>query len=523
MENPVRKQLNDFIGRRKITHPQFIQQKSMDRYFSSVGVDGQREIVHGLLRFSDLKKISDDSRKKIVQLYDNLYLLKEPLKKRRTFYLNPKSDSSQKTAIIKLLDQNNRLMGEIIEHLKENDDETVQAIINWTISTVNLFGDVYLKNRCEIEGLKKIRQQAVHLVEQISDIMSAFAEELEAGKSSGGTGMFASKAKKEAQQLLEEKIAHTRKVIANLGKTEKLVDAMREPIFLAQRVSQALQKAADSITPEWQTFFVSRIMDEKGLPEVSCTASHGLKAAQEQNYENSFSTKIREVRENLEAFKQLLPLNREILLSCGVDNENIFPRIIQASRSLYALLSNLFLELQFAYRNGLNRKMQILHDRKTYEMERIRSDKALKTDFARALEEIYPTDFNDRKAALIETIHRGITRDQHSLLRSETNFWSEMKNKLFAQSSESRQSLFIRKRRMVNEILPDEQHYIEYSDKLRKTIDISDKEKAGFDPFVQQDFHELLKYLVSLYREAAEHVKEDTVLGEAEDGQTAPA
>ncbi len=88
------------------------------------------------------------------------------------------------------------------------------------------------------------------------------------------------------------------------------------------------------------------------------------------------------------------------------------------------------------------------------------------------------------------------------------------KDKLFEQGSENRESLFIRKRRMVNEILPDEQHYIEYSDRLRKTIDISSTEKAGFEPFVQQDFHELLKYLTGLYQDAAEHVKKEEV-GEA--------
>ncbi|NQU65347.1 MAG: hypothetical protein HQ517_13840 [SAR324 cluster bacterium] len=335
--------------------------------------------------------------------------------------------------------------------------------------------------------------------------------------------MFASKAKKEVQQTLDEKIAHTRKVIANLARTGKLIDAMRESIFLAQRVNLALQRTPDGVTPEWKTFFVSRIKDEKGLPEVASCSNSGLKAAQEQNYENIFTAKIQESRKNLDGFKQMLPFNREILLSCGVEDEDTFSRILQASRSLHTILSNLFLELGFAYQTGLNRKMQILHDRKTYEIERVRSDKALKTDFARALEEIYPTDFIDRKAALIETIHRGITKDQHALLRSEINFWSMMKDKLFEQGGESRQSLFIRKRRMVNEIMPDEQDYIEYSDKLRKTIDISSTPKPGFDPFVQQDFHELLKYLVSLYREAAEHVKEEIVGGNAEDGNTAPA
>ncbi|MFH2133432.1 MAG: hypothetical protein ABIK68_23895, partial [bacterium] len=61
-----------------------------------------------------------------------------------------------------------------------------------------------------------------------------------------------------------------------------------------------------------------------------------------------------------------------------------------------------------------------------------------------------------------------------------------------------------------------EQFFIEYSDKLRKTIDISETEKFGFVPFVQQDFHELLKYLVGLYRDAAEHVR-DTNQPEAAD------
>ncbi len=44
-----------------------------------------------------------------------------------------------------------------------------------------------------------------------------------------------------------------------------------------------------------------------------------------------------------------------------------------------------------------------------------------------------------------------------------------------------------------------------------KTIDISNTEKAGFEPFVQQDFHELLKYLTNLYRDAAEHVQKKEV------------
>jgi len=509
MENSVRRQLNDFIGRRKITHPQFIQEKSIDAYFSSIGVEGQREIVHGLLRCSDLKKISDDIRKKIVHLYNNLYSLKEPLKKRQTIFIGSKSQGSRKTAIIRLLDENNRLMGEIIEHLQENTEETAQAIISWTISTVNLFGSVYLKNRCEIEGLKKVKQQATHLAEQISDILKAFSEELEAGKSVGSKGLFASKAKKEAQQVLDDKIAFAQKVIDNLGKTEKLLDTIREPIILAQRTGQALQKAADSVTPDWQTFYVSQIKDEKGLPEVAIASKTGSKGALEKKYEKHFTAEIQGVREQLEAFKQMLPINKEVLISCGMADENTLSRIIQAARSLHSIVSNLFLELRFAYKNGLNRKMQILHDRRTYEMELIRTDRTLKTDFARALEEIYPTDFNDRKAALIETIHRGITKDQYTLLRSEANFWSMTKDKLFEQGSESRQALFIRKRRMVNEILPDEQHYIEYSDRLRKTIDISSTDKAGFEPFVQQDFHELLKYLTSLYQDAAEHVKEE--------------
>ena len=509
MENPVRRQLNDFIGRRKIIHPQFIQEKSIDTYFSSIGVDGQREIVHGLLRCSDLKKISDDIRKKIIQLYDNLYNLKEPLKKRQTIFIGPKKEGSRKTAIIRLLKENNRLMEEIIEHLKENTDETAQAIISWTISTVNLFGTVYLKNRCEIEGLKKVKQQATHLAEQISDILKALTGELEAEQSTASKGLFASKAKKEAQQALEDNIAFAQKVIDNLGKTEKLLDTMREPIFLAQRTSQALQNAADSVTPDWQTFYISPMKDEKGLPEVSIVPNSGSRGAVQKQYKKHFTAEIQEVGKRLEEFKQLLPFKQEILLSCGMEDENTMPRVIQAARSLHSVVSNLFLELQFAYKNGLNRKMQILHDRKTYEMELIRTDRTLKTDFARALEEIYPTDFNDRKAALIETLHRGITKDQYTLLRSETNFWSMTKDKLFEQGSESRQSLFIRKRRMVNEILPDELHYIEYSDRLRKTIDISSTEKPGFEPFVQQDFHELLKYLTSLYQDAAAHVKEE--------------
>ncbi|MBT7891972.1 MAG: hypothetical protein HN580_23345, partial [Deltaproteobacteria bacterium] len=242
-----------------------------------------------------------------------------------------------------------------------------------------------------------------------------------------------------------------------------------------------------------------------------------------KDYQKSFSAEIQGVAEQLDGFKQLLPINQEILVACGVEDEEKSPRIIQASRSLHSVMSNLFLELKFAYKNGLNRKMQIIHDRKTHQMELIRTDKTLRTDFARTLEEIYPPDFNDRKAALIEAINRGITRDQYTLLRSETNFWSMMKDKLFEKVSESRQSLFIRKRRMVNDILPDEKQYIEYSDKLRKTIDISSTEKAGFDPFVQQDFHELLKYLTSLYRDAAAHVKEEEIEEAAEDGQTAPA
>ena len=523
MENPVRKQLNDFIGRRKITHPQFIQEKRIDAYFSSIGVDGQREIVHGLLRCSDLTKISDDIRKKIIHLYNNLYNLKGPLKKQQTIFLNPKSDGARKTAIIRILNENIGLMSEIIAHIKENTDETAQAIINWTISTVNLFGDVYLKYRCEIEGLKKVRQQALHLAEQISDILTAFSADLEQEKSASGKGLFASKAKKEAQQALDEKIDFTQKVIDNLRKTEELMDAMREPIFLAQRTSQAMQEAADSVTPEWQTFFVSKIKDGMGLPEVAITADSRLKAAMEKDYQKSFSAEIQGVAEQLDGFKQLLPINQEILVACGVEDEEKSPRIIQASRSLHSVMSNLFLELKFAYKNGLNRKMQIIHDRKTHQMELIRTDKTLRTDFARTLEEIYPPDFNDRKAALIEAINRGITRDQYTLLRSETNFWSMMKDKLFEKVSESRQSLFIRKRRMVNDILPDEKQYIEYSDKLRKTIDISSTEKAGFDPFVQQDFHELLKYLTSLYRDAAAHVKEEEIEEAAEDGQTAPA
>ncbi|MFH2131910.1 MAG: hypothetical protein ABIK68_16165, partial [bacterium] len=450
MENPVRKQLNDFIGRRKITHPQFITNENMDSYFSSIGVDGQREIVHGLLRCSNLEKISDELRKKIVHLYNNLYVLKGPLKKRQTLIIVSGKKGPRKTAIIRLLDENNQLMKQIVEHLQDNSDETAQAIINWTISTVNLFGGVYLKYRCEIDGLKKIREQSVQLATQISEILSAAADTMASGKSPGGTGLFASKAKKEAQQVFDDKIAFLQQVIGNLGKTAKLVDAMREPIFLAQRVNSALQAAAKTVPPDWQNFYVSQIKDEKGMPVVGVTADHGLKSAMEKNYEKVFTADIQEVRKKLDDFKQLLPFTKDTALACGLDDEETLKRVLQSSRSLFSILNNLFLELQFAYETGLNRKAQILRDRKTYEIEKSRTDAVLETEFARTLEETFPTDFKDSKAALIEAIHKGITRDQHALLRSETNFWSMMKDRLFEEVKENRQSLFIRKRRMVN-------------------------------------------------------------------------
>ncbi len=511
MENPVRKQLNDFIGRRQVTHPQFIRAENMDRYFSSIGVDGQREIVHGLLRCSDLTKIEDGIRKKIVHLYNNLYVLKEPLKKRQTVIVVSSGGKKQKTAIIRVLDENQRLMQEIIDHLKDNTDESAQAIINWTISSVNLFGGVYLTNRCEIDRLKKIKEQSIQLAEQISGNLSDTLKKLDADKSAGSSGLFASKAKKEAQQSLEEKINFTQQVITNLGKTGKLIDSIREPIFLAHRVNKALQAEADAIKPEWKSFYESRIKDEKGLPVVAATKNHGLKAAAEKPYEKSFSTIIQEIKGALETYRQQLPAGREVLTACGVEDEETFKKIVKASRSLNSVLNNLFLELRFAYQNGLNRKKQILRDRKTYEEEKIRTDQVLQTAFARTLEEIFPADFQNSKATLNETIHKGITRDEYALLRSEINFWSLMKDKIFEQGKESRQSMFIRRRRMINDILPDEEHYIEYSDRLRKTIDIVGEEKAGFEPFVQQDFHELLKYLVNLYRVAESHVRKEEV------------
>jgi len=509
MENPVRKQLNDFIGRRQVTHPQFIRANNMDQYFSSIGVDGQREIVHGLLRCSDLTKISDDIRKKVVHLYNNLYNLKDSLKKRKTIIVVTSGGKQQKMAMIRRLDENQRLMQEIVAHLRDNPDETVQAIINWTISTVNLFGGVYLTNRCEIDRLRKVREQAIHLAAQIREILAGSLEKMEGDQSAGSGGMFASKAKKEVQQMLSDRIAFMQQVMDNLGKTEKLVDSIREPIFLAHRVSRALQAESERVLPDWKSFYESKIKDQKGLPMVAASADHKLKAAGEKPYEKTFATVIQKVQETLEGYRQLLPASRETLGACGVEDEETLQRIIQTSRSLNSILNNLFLELRFAYQNGLNRKEQILRDRNTYEEEKVRTDQVLQTAFSRTLEEVFPADFKNSKAALIDTIHKGITRDEYSLLRSEINFWSLMKDKIFEKGKESKQSMFIRRRRMVNDILPDEEYYIEYSDRLRKTIDIINNEKDGFEPFIQQDFHDLLKYLVSLYRDAESHIRKE--------------
>lgn len=509
MENPVRKQLNDFIGRRQITHPQFIRTGNMDRYFASIGVDGQRDIVHGLLQCSNLEKIGDETRKKIVRLYNNLYNLKDPLKKRQTVMVITNEDKKQKTAIIRVLDENQRLMHEVVEQLKNNTEETAQAIINWTISTVNLFGEAYLTNRCEIDRLKKIREQSIHLSTQISEILSETMKRMETEMSSGSAGLFASKAKKEARQVLEKQSVTIKQINGNLAKTEKLIDSIREPVFRAYRVSKALQAEPDLVQPDWKSFFESRIKDEKGLPVVAITAKHSLKSATEQQYEKVFSKSIEGVRKHLETYRQLLPASREILSNCGITDEETCQRVVQASRSLNAVLNNLFLELRFAYQNTLNRKEQILRDRKTYEEEKVRTDTVLQTEFARILEEIFPADFKNSKGTLNETIQNGITKDEYSLLRSEINFWSLMKDRIFEQGKENRQEMFIRRRRMINEILPDEEHYIEYSDRLRKTIDIAAEQKLGFEPFVQQDFHELLKYLVNLYRVAESHISKE--------------
>jgi len=507
MENPVRRQLNDFIGRRQITHPQFIRADNMDAYFSAIGVDSQREIVLGLLRCSDLSRISDEVRNKIVHLYNNLYILKEPLKKRQTLVVVTRDGKQRKSAIIHLLDENQRLMHEIVDHLSTNKEETAQAIINWTISTVNLFGGAYLSYRCEIDQLKKVREQSVHLAEQIADILSGTIQKLEADKPPASAGLFASKEKNKARQLVEEQIGAAGKVIENLGKSGKLVDGLREPIFLAHRVARALQANAEKVQQEWKSFFESRIRDEKGLPVVAVTPDHTLKAASEKQYEPYFATVIREMSEHLESFRQLLPDGREILKACGITGEETCSRVVQASRSLNTILNNLLMELRFACQNTLNRKQQIIRDRITYTEEKLRTEEVLLSAFARTLEEIFPADFRNSKAALNEMLHQGITRDQYSLLRSEINFWSAMKDRIFEQGKESRKTMFIRRRRMINEILPDEIYYIEYSDKLRKTIDIATEEKPGFEPFIQQDFHDLLKYLVSLYRSGEAHIR----------------
>lgn len=522
MENPVRRQLNDFIGRRQITHPQFIRADNMDSYFAFIGVDGQREIVHGLLRCSDLSKIDDEIRHKIVQLYDNLYVLKEPLKQRRTAIVQSVQNKKQKTAIIRVLDENQRLMQEIIEHLKENPDETAQAIVNWTISTVNFFGGAYLTNRCEIDRLKKTRDQSVHLSEQISEILSESVKKLEEGKAAGSGGLFASRAKKEALQAQDAKIGFAQQVIDNLRKTDKLIDSLREPIFLAHRIGKALQAEAEAVTIDWKSYFESRRKDEKGLPVVAATANHKLKAASEKPYEKTLTTLIEEVRKKLETYRQLLPATREVTTQCGIENSETAHRLVQASRSLISILNNLFLELRFAYQNVLNRKMQILRDRKTYQEEKIRTDRVLQTDFARTLSEVFPADFRNSKGPLNEITAKGITRDEYTLLRSEINFWSLMKDQIFEKGKESRQSMFIRRRRMVNELLPDEEHFIEYSDRLRKTIDITNTQNPGFEPFVQQDFHELLKYLVNLYRVAESHIKEEEPEAEHSDSASTP-
>jgi len=84
-----------------------------------------------------------------------------------------------------------------------------------------------------------------------------------------------------------------------------------------------------------------------------------------------------------------------------------------------------------------------------------------------------------------------------------------MKDKLFVKGSEEKQNIFIKKRRMVNDVTPDEKFFIEYSDRLRKTIDVTSEDREGYDQFIQQDFHELLKYLAKIYKDAASHVIEE--------------
>lgn len=124
MEHPVRKQLRDYIGRRNVTLPQFISTESMDRYFASIGVDGQREIVRGLLSCSDRETISEDIRRKITHLYNNLYLLKNPLKERQTHVIDSRGEKKRKVLIVKLIGENITSMKTIEQALKDSEEET---------------------------------------------------------------------------------------------------------------------------------------------------------------------------------------------------------------------------------------------------------------------------------------------------------------------------------------------------------------------------------------------------------------
>jgi len=234
MENPVRKQLSDFIGRRKITKPQFIQSESMDEYFSNAGVEGQREIVHGLLRTSDYKNIEEAIRQKIVMLYNNLYFLKDPIKKRQTQVVQSKNGKKQKVPIIRLLHKNNQLMQDIVEYLEESSEETLQAVINWTISTVNLFTNVYLRTQCEGGGLDSVKKRAAEYSQQLSGIFTNAIKEIEGGDSFKDPGMFASKAKKTEFQQAQDTVDSLQKGLDNVADTGKLLGEISNQILLLQ-------------------------------------------------------------------------------------------------------------------------------------------------------------------------------------------------------------------------------------------------------------------------------------------------
>jgi hypothetical protein len=511
MENPVRVQLSDFIGRRKITKPQFITAETMDEYFTSISVDGQREIVLGLLRSSDYKSIEEEIRQKISALYNNLYVLKEPLKKRKVQIVQTIDGKKQKVPIIRLIYKNNLYMQDIVEHLKETSEETLQAVINWTISTVNLFTIVYLRNQCAGGGLENINKQIGDISTQLSKILKNAVNDIENDDSFKDPGMFASKAKKAERQTAQDNVDSLQNALANVENTPKLLKEISNQIHLWHRIALSLKANSESITSDWSTYYISAAKDESGLALVSAVADKELKVPREIEFEKSATSELQEIKTKIVEYTKLLFMEREKIIASGINDEKKFNETITNSRMLKMIFSNLKSELDLAYDCVVNTKMQIIREKENYESEKQRYESVLNTPFAIELEEVYPTDYKERRAALVDLINKGISKDQHALLRSEFNFWSMMKDKLFEKGSEEKRNIFIKKRRMVNDITPGEKFFIEYSDRLRKTIDVTSESKDGYDQFVQQDFHEMLKYLAKLYKDAGNHVRENNV------------